>query len=367
MQNVETLQIYDWRTLTEVSNQLFPVPRFLWDMLIGEQGVTNHATQQITVDVLVNNRRIAPVTRRGNPYRNVTPTSYRQQGFTPPRLAAKIELRAEELYGRRYPGYVPFNPTARQVTDSAMDYVATQMRALSDQIERAKEYMLAQILFGRTSPATVSSAGIVFLTDGDGYDVTIDMQMPSAHKFALTATDRWVIGGAVNATAPIYGQLLNWSQLIQQASGYRPTDLVGSEQAIRALLQNETIQSLFDVNRYAAGSVSPSVVPNPATGATYHGSLLGLNVYSYNEYLQLPTGSSTVAMTPTYRVCLFSRYADFREHRAAIPDARAGLVMGRYSKMWVEEDPSAMFLSMEERSVVIAHNPGAMVTVEIGD
>lgn len=271
MQNVETLRIYDWRTLTEVSNQLFPVPRFLWDMMVGEQNVTSHPTQQITVDVMVNNRRVAPVARRGSPYKNVTPSSYRQQGFTPPRLAAKVELRAEEMYGSRYPGYVPFNPTARQVTDSALDYAATQMRMLADQIERAKEYMLAQILFGRPTPSTISSAGIVFLTDGDGYDVTVDMQMPSGHKFALTAGDRWSIGGSANASAPIYAQLLNWSQLIQQASGYRPTDLIGSEQAIRALLQNPSIQALFDVNRYAAGSVSPSVVPNPATGATYHG------------------------------------------------------------------------------------------------
>ena len=364
----EVLRVLDWRTLTDTANLLFPVPRFLSDVLIGEN-VQDHLTQQIDIDVVVGSRRMAPVVRRGAPYRAVTPDTFRQDSLIPPRIAPMIELKAENLYGTRAPGYVAYNPTRKDVGDSVLEYIASAQRTLADMIDRTKEYMLSQLLFGidSDSPADhTNTAGRFSLTDSDGYVVNVDINQPNANRFVLTGSDRWVIGETPQPNAPIYAQLRNWMNIARQATGYTPTMLIGSELAIASLFANTEMQKLHDVRRFDTGVFSPKVVPDSATGATYHGKMLNLDVYSYSHQVVPFGATNAVNLVNRYKVALLSPLCDFRLHRAAIPDVTAGLVIGRFSKSWVSENPSTMFMSMEERPMPVPHHPGLIVSVQVG-
>lgn len=364
----EVLRVLDWRTLTDTANLLLPVPRFLNDMLIGTN-VRDHATQQIDVDVVVGSRRMAPVVRRGSPYKVVNPDTFRQDSLIPPRIAPMVELRAEELYTTRAAGYQPYNPTGREITNAALQHIADAQRMLADMIDRTKEFMLAQLLFGKDSDNPVdhtATAGRFSLTDSDGYTVNVDINQPPGNRFALTGLERWIGGDTPNPNAPIYAQLRNWMNLARTATGYTPTMLIGSELAIAALFANTELRAMHDVRRFDTGVFSPKVVPDSATGATYHGRLLNLDIYSYSHQV-IPFGeTASVNLVNRYKVALVSPLADFRLHRAAIPDVNAGLVLGRFSKSWTEENPSAMYMSMEERPMPVPHHPGIIVSVQVG-
>lgn len=364
----EVLRVLQWRTLTDTASLMLPVPRFLYDLLVADK-VRDHVTQQIDIDVVVGSRRMAPVVRRGAPYRAVNPDTFRQDSLIPPRIAPMMELKAEELYSTRAPGYAPYNPTGREIGNSVLQYIADCQRTLVDMIDRTKEFMLARILFGMDSDTPsdhTATAGRFQLTDSDGYVVDVDVNQPSSNRFALTGSDRWVVGSTPQAGAPVYAQLLNWMNLARTATGYTPTVLIGSDLAIQSLFANTELRALHDVRRFETGVFSPKVVPDSATGATYHGKLLNLDIYSYSHQV-IPHGQTTaVNLVNRYKVALLSPLADFRLHRAAIPDVEAGLVLGRFSKTWMQDNPSSMNMSVEERPMPVPHHPGLIVSVQVG-
>ena len=189
-----------------------------------------------------------------------------------------------------------------------------------------------RIEFMATKSITTGTVSIV----GDGVDDVVDFQMKATHLKTLTGTALWTDAGS----DPIK-DLRAWKREVVKDSGVMPDKAILGSDVIDAFTANAAVQKYLNVRRIDLGSVKPE---NIGEGATYWGSIEGLDIYSYDAYYTDDAGNIQ-EIFPVDKILLGSTMAKTVLNYGAIKDLKSGSFVGAiFAKSWEVEDPSARFV-----------------------
>ena len=340
----------EWQALTSTVNNIKTPNTFLLNMLIGSKRHTN-PTQVIEVGRWIGVRKMVPFTKVGA-------QAYPLQGITKdftavkaPNIRVKTTFEPSPLLFGRQPDTKIFLRDGESQLSAVQDHINKDMQAMADQIANREEWLMAQAL---TSIISYTGTDDV-AAEAWQYDYNRD----AGHTVALTGTDQWD-----NAASDIAGDVRDAKRLVSEATGVQLTDCIMGKLAADAFLNNAGVLALLDRrNAESKSSMGPQEFANGfrADGAYYCGRVLGLDWWEYNRTV-LDADGSTVQLVGTKKAFFVSQQDDSVSMEfGAIPDMDAyagGLIqVERFSKAWVEKDPSVTQALVHTRPFVLLKRP----------
>ena len=125
------------------------------------------------------------------------------------------------------------------------------------------------------------------------------------------------------------------------------------------------MKEFLDKRRIEFGNVNPTP-DQEFPGVVYQGRILGMDVYTYDEYYFDSKTKSEKAIIPGDRVILIGGQSRFEMHYAAIFDGARGTInkTQTYAYTWVEKGKTK-WLELESKPLFVPVNGGAIVSAKV--
>lgn len=331
---------FQWRTMTTAINQIPKAPMMLQDLIFKTRNA--NASEIVDVDVVVGGRKILPFVSNHAAGTIIEKMAGEMRSVRTPRVRVKKPFTAVELLSTRAPGNT-FYAGGSDINAAREAKVGMELDDLRNRIDLTIEYMCAQALLGAYS------------VTNEGHTFSIDFNMPSAHKPVLGSGSGWNESGG-----DILGDIDDWTQLISDAVGFGPTIGLCGKNVVKALRGNAIAAALLDKRRVDAGSFIWNANNN------YLGPFNGIEMYRYgNSYTDVVGNSSKFIGDNTF--VLVAPDARFSVEFGPIMDLDVGAnVMSEFfSKSWLKEDPSALWMLAESRPLPVLWQPEAVVYADV--
>ncbi|SDP77045.1 major capsid protein [Desulforhopalus singaporensis] len=335
-----TIDAFKWRSMTAAINQLPKTPRLLQDMVFRTRNT--NPTETIDVDIIKGGRKILPFVRNDAAGTIIEKLTGEMRSVKAPRLRPKKPFTATELLTQRGPGKIVY-ANGGDVTAERNRKIGQELADLKNRVDTTIEFMCAQALQGSYS------------VSNDGYNFSIDFQMPSAHKPVLGSGSGWNESGG-----NIMDDIDTWATLIRNATGLAPDIALCGSAVVKALRDNAEVRELLDNRRTNAGTFTWKASND------YIGNLNGIDLYRYGMEYQDLAGADQNFLDAN-KFVLISTQARFSVEFALILDLDAGAaIQGEYfSKSWLEKDPSVLFMLAESRPLPVPWQPEAIVYADV--
>lgn len=336
-----------WQSLTATLNETKSPNSFLKDLLFGAH--QTFPTETVEIGLLSGDREIAPFVQRDGEAIAVAGLgeSYQTVGF--PNISIKRPMTASELLFNRRPGSVIF-PQGGQQLSAIEQHVARDMQRMSDLISNAEEYLCSLALQGEISYQAA---------DESNFKVTYPK--PAGHT--VSASNSW--GTAATATPSV--DFMTAKRLINEEHDLPTTHCLMSQASATDFVKIQEVKDLLDNRRIDAGNLELQR-QFEASGAIFLGRFMGVDCWEYSRSVTV-AGSST----PLLRV-------DHVEFVSAVPAAENWIYYGaiadmealegrlfqgeRFSKSWLEKDPSQQIVLAKSRPLPIMRRPGSVVSMD---
>lgn len=340
-------EVLEWYSLTPMVNEMKSPRTFLRDMFFSD--VEQKITENIVFSILEGGREVAPFVKRDSEAVMAGGYSEKEVTVSAPNIRIKRPLEAADLIFRRHAGDVIF-AEGGDVNSAAEREVARQLQRLNDLIDNAEEYLCAMAIRGEIS-----------YTSADGANFTVTFPKPSANN--ITLTDFW---DGVNGTPMQDVRTAKFT--MHDAVSLNPTDCVLGSEATDAFLASDEVRALLDQRGVNAGGLNLSADVD-AMGAMFLGTFGGVRFWSYPSQVTLD-GVATDLIRPKYAEFLHrSPAAEMKLYYAAISDLdalEAGLLASRrFSKSWMQKDPSVMQILLTSRPLPVLRRAGAVVSMKV--
>jgi len=348
-----------WQALTSTQNNIKTPNNFLLNMLIGSKRHTN-PTEIIEVGRWIGVRKMVPFTKVGaqaHPLQGIT------KDFTAvkaPNIRVKTTFEPSPLLFGRQPDTKVFLRDGESQLSAVQDHINKDMQAMADGIANREEWLMAQALTGV----------IAYSADDDIHAEAweYDYNRAAGHTVALTGTDQWD-----NAASDIAGDVREAKRLVMEATGVQLTDVIMGKLAADAFLNNAPVLAILDRRNAESKSANgPQEFANGfrADGAYYCGRVLGLDWWEYNRTALDADGTTSVQLIDTKKAFLVGQQDDSVSMEfGAIPDMDAyagGLIqVERFSKAWVEKDPSVAQALVHSRPFILLKNPDTFFEYQV--
>lgn len=224
------------------------------------------------------------------------------------------------------------------------------MKRLADLITNAEEYLCA-----------LAIRGVISYVAADEANFTITIPKPAGNNVTLsTFWDDPAGTPSVN--------FLTAKQLASDEVGLGITHCILGSEAMAAFLQNDEVKALMDINNVSAGALTLQEKFND-DGAIFLGVFCGVQVWGYPRTVKVK-GVSTALIRAKYAEFLcVTPAAENTLYYGAIPDLDAfeGQLFQaeRFSKSWIQKDPSVMQMLAHSRPLPIPRRPGSMVSMKV--
>ena len=350
----ETRDVLSWASMTAMVNEVKTPHRFVRDLLFSANDPK--PTEVIEIGVLIGDRVVAPFVKRGAQAIEVTPFQEKIYNVNTPNIRIKRHLEASEILFTRHVGHVIFADEG-EILDAGAQVVARNSLRLVQMVDEAEEYLSCQALRGTIS----------YSVDGEeAFSVTF----PRSASHNITLVNFWD-GGSANVELDFRTAM----NLVAQDVGLSVTDVILGAEATNAFLADAKVRDLLDNRRITAGGLDLTQ-PVQQNGAMYLGIFRGLRVWSYTRATQVPAtaGLGTLSSFDLIR----SKYAEFVVADAAaenvmyygaIADLEAlqgrAFVGRRFSKSWMQQDPSLMIQLLTSRPLPCTRRPDSMVSMKV--
>lgn len=342
-----SIECLKWQSLTAAINEIKSPNSFIKNLLFGRH--QTFPTESVEVGLLTGARDMAPFVRKDGEAILVggLGESFRTVGF--PSIRIKRPFTASELLFGRRPGTVIF-PTKGQQLSAIEQHIARDLQHMADMIANAEEWLCAQALTGEISYTAADEAHFV-----------VTMPKPTGHTLNVAAT--W--GTAATATPGV--DFLAAKRLMHEEHGLPVTDALLSKAAAANFIKIAEVKELLDNRRILIGDLDLRR-QFEASGALYLGEIYGVRVWEYGRAVILPDGSSEDLIRANYAEFVCARpEADNQMYYGAIPDMKAlqgRLFQGeRFSKSWMQEDPSVLMQLVHSRPLPVMRRPGSVVSM----
>lgn len=335
------MDIYSTNVLVQVVPNLLTSQNWLLDRFF--PNVVEYTTEEVSIDVDVGRRRMAPFVSPLVQGKLVESRRFQTNTFKPAYIKDK---RAPDLrkpirrqIGERIGGEM--TPADREQLNLMFE-MADQI----DMINRRLEWMAANALV---------SGKITVI--GDGFPTTvIDFGRSSSLTITLSGADKWPLSVAPNTTNNVPSQAIEkWQTQVLKESGSVVTDLVFTNSSWTAFRLDTSIKD----NAITFPALSPfgnqvDAGPRVEKGAVYKGRWGQFDLWLYNDWFIDPLDETEKPMIPDGAVIMSG--ADLMGTRAfgAILDPAFNYgPMAFAPKSWLVEDPAQRFLMMQSAPLVI--------------
>lgn len=346
-------ELLEWETLTEAVNEMKAPNNFLMRTLFGRSRPVR--TRRINLSVLRRGRKIAPFVARDGAALLSDGRSEEHFSVEPPHIRTKKAMSPTELLSKRRAGTTIF-PTEQAQEAAMAEYMASEFETLMDDVMNSEEWLAANILRGQVS-----------YTSQDEVAFTVTLPRDASHNITLTGGDLWDSG-----TQKIRRDFLTAMQLVNDAVSLNVTDVILGEDAAEALLDDSEVRSILDVRRMRTGQIDLTQQMDPETGALFLGEYVhGIRIWRYARTVEV-NGVSEPLIRPDYAefvanspAAQFVTYYGAIEDMDAIGDEGQVLVSPRFSKSWIEKDPSRRMLLVESNPLPYLRRPEATVSMKV--
>lgn len=335
------LQVYDTATLLEIYRH-FEAPSSYWLDLLYPRTVT-FDDEYIDFAKLTEGRKLAPLVAPTAQGRPIYSEQARVDRFKPAYVKPKDPVNPSRVF-KRLAGEAA---TQRQGGMSPAErhdaIVADILRTQKNAIHRRWEWLAARAAID----------GKVLIEDEDYPARLVDFQRDPNNTITLGAGARWN-----EATADIIGDINTWRAQVRRAKFGGPTNrlTVGAD-VLEVMMKNEGIRELLDT-RIRGTNANLNIGVREGEYVEYVGQLgPGLDLYVYSDYYEQPDGSSELFMDPKDVVLTGPNVQGVRAF-GGIVDIQANYVATEvFPKMWVNQDPSALFIMSQSAPLMVPVNP----------
>lgn len=331
------MNLFETRVMLQAIEMMMPVRTFLKDTFF--PNVNTFPTENVDIDYYKGRRKMAPfvsprasgkvMDREGFVTKTFKPAMIKPQTIT---TGDDINKRSmgENIYSTRSP------------EERAAELLAKDLTYLDEVITRREEWMAAQILF-------TGKVDIV----GEGIEATLDFDF--TNKETLSGTNLW----SSSESDPI-ADLKKWRLNVIKKSGVNPDRVIMASDVVDAFVNHEKVKSALDNRRIILGQINPQILPN---GVTYIGSIsiLGLDIYSYDEWYYDEEAKEEKPMVPAGTIMLGSTNARSSMLYGAVTltDQSTNRFVtyegSRIPDSWIKKDPPARILQLNSRPLPIPH------------
>lgn len=338
--------IYDTADLAKVIRTVHAPTSYWLDLLF--PSVVTFDSKEIDFDYVDKSRRLAPFvapTAQGVPLKQ---QGYATRRFTPAYIKPKDVVDPARLF-KRQAGEALTGSLSQQQREDLI--VADILETHRFSVERRWEWMAAQ--------AAVN--GSVTVTGTDYPTMSVSFGRDASLSKNLTAGLRWD-----QATSKPLEDIENWMQEVHRLSGYTPTRITMGINAWNAFKKHADVKDMLDTRRGSKNAIESG--PGAGLPWQYRGSLdsaAGLEIYTYNDIYEDDAGSA-VNFLDQDTVVLTSPAVEGVRAFGAIMDRKAGWVpTSMFSKMWEQEDPSALYLMTQSAPLMIPTRPNASLKAKV--
>lgn len=311
-----------------------------------------HATSSVLIDIQEKTRHISPYVRDDLPGTPMNRDGYKTISFSPPHLAPTRNITKKDLE-QRLPGQNIVEISADTDSQESIE-VASRMNDMLDlqsANERREEEMCAESLF---------SGKIV--VKGGGYDETMEQPIPAEHIANLSGKSLF----SAAECDPIAFLRGSRRRITKKGALSASTAVFGSD-AFDAFIANAKVKAFLDNQRIDFGSIAPrqdQIYP----GADYQGTILGMDLFTYDEYYFDEESKTEKPMVPVDRVLLIGRDCRMEMHYAAIYDAALGSInkTAYYAYNWITQGrPRGKWMCVESAPMPVLVQGGGIFSSKV--
>jgi hypothetical protein len=341
-----SIDIFSPRVMIAALREMKPARTFLRDKFFSAQGF--YRTENVDIDTQVKGRRVAPFVSKVGPGKFVERVGFTTSSVTPPCVAMKTVVTAEDVSTRVMGEHVYEN---RDPATRGQQLLADDLVELEQMLARREELMCRDAIF------TLDGNNSVITATGEDTSLEFTFARNSELNIGtLTSTAAWT-----HADSDPIVKLHEWAELYAKVTGLVATDVIFGGTAWQTFAGNAKVStkmsSLTNINY---GAIAPTV-PDGARlqGALYGG---GLRLWTYHEWYDDPDSSgTTTAMVPAKKIVMASdqlrtemRYGAVRDLTDPGPNGMPTLVAVRaLPRSWVSQDPPTRFLELRSRPLPV--------------
>ena len=351
IRKVDAALVRHHETLTATINEIKMPSNFLFDLIFGRR--ENLTTEKVEIGVWTGGRQCAPFVKKNGEARLVTGRGNSFQTIDTPHCRIKMAIEPGKVVFTRQPGSEIFS-SADQARGTA-EYYAIQQMALLDQIAESEELLASQALRMQVTYAPAETE--------DVFQVTF----PRTAAHTTTAAVDW--DEADKSLVQIEEDFIRAKFLVSEAVGLGVTHCIMGATAAREFRQTLKAHKMLDMLNVSAGQMA---LTNPwlESGAMPLGNLFGVQCWEYARTTTDHTGATKNLIRAKYAEFVsIVPAAQFVTYYGAIADAKTlgdRLHVGpRFSKAWVQEDPSVEMLLAASRPLPVPRRPDATVSMKV--
>lgn len=335
------MNIYDTNVLIQVVPNLMTSQNWLLDKFF--PNITESDTEEVSIDVDVGLRRLAPFVSPLVEGKLVESRKFQTSGFKPayikdkraPDLRKPIRRQIGERIGGQY-----------SAAEREMLNLQFELTDQIDMINRRLEWMAASAL--QTGTVTVT---------GEGYETqVVDFGRSSDLTIALSGADKWpetVEAGKTN-TKPT-DDIEDWAQRMLKESGAVATDIVFTTKSWKAFRLDASVKDsaiTFPALSPFGNQINPGT--QIKTGAVYKGRWGNYDLWVYNDWFIDPLDGKEKPMIADGSVIMSGTdLMGTRAFGAIIDPAFNYGPMAYAPKSWLQHDPAQRFIMVQSAPLVI--------------
>ena len=324
------MDLFSTNVLTGAINSLITPSQFLLSRYFGM--IQTEDSEEIHFDVIDKTRRLAPFVSPVVAGKLVESQGHTTKTFKPAYLKPKGVFDSSRPFkraaGEQLGGVLsPLQRQGRLINQDLTDH--------SEQIDRRLEVMAAEAL--RTGAVTVTGTDYPTQNVNFGRKVTLSVTLAGAALWSDAGVD------------PL-DDLQDWSQIALQESGAMLRDLIMTVDVWKVFRKKQSVKDQLDRNRGNSTLVTDAQI---AEGGVYMGQVEGFNIFVYAGWY-LDDAGVEQPILPAGTVLLAGAQIEGVQAFGAIKDEEAGFqAIPKYSKSWVEKDPSVRYLLTQSAPLVV--------------
>ena len=338
----------DWRTMTATVNEIKAPNTFIKNLLFTDEQTV--PTESIEIGLLEGDRSMAPFVKKNGQAISVAGLGEKAQNVEAPNIRIKRPLEAADTFFKRRVGTQIFQDTTP--LDPIQKHIARQLYRLETLIANRIEWLCAMALRGQIDYSA---------DDTDAWQITY----PKPAGNTVTLNPFW---DQANSDPAL--DFLTAKKIASDEVGLQVTDAIMSESAAREFLTHPEVVKQLDNKGLQVGGLTFAEQFRD-DGALYLGIFSSVRCWMYHRTAKDETGASVAMIRDKYVefVCR-TPAAENVIYYAAIPDWElfgdgGSIETKRFSKSWLEKDPSIRMLLEHTRPLPVTRRPGSIVSMKV--
>lgn len=350
---MDPIQLLNWVWLTQAVNEIQSPNQFVNRLVFGNRNAL--PTETIEITSIYGDRQMAPFVRKDGEALLVSGTHKGVQNITAPNMRTKMPFTPSELLWGQMPRGIMGAVSQEAILDLAAQHILRDLQYMADMYTNTEEWMACMALRGQISYS---------VTDQETFTVTYPR--PSGHNVTLDTF--W--DDATPSNIFLEETFTNAKKLIADAAGLGVTDVIlGAEAAkyFRRLLAKGEVKTM-DIERIQSGEATFNNQYQD-DGAIKIGTFCNVTVWEYSRQISV-NGTPVDLIRPKYAEFIAnSPFAGNTMEFGAITDIHAmqagNIQLERFSKSWLENDPSSLMCLMASRPFPVMRKAGSTASFKV--